>query len=123
MPAAKRQEIAARSRGMGRREVVQLDEALELRASSQGATPSAGGGDGPRYLPGSDVRPVLIASPEDQTECPEPWATWAASSAGTSAVIEVRGGKQRRPPPSGMSRLHAASVVSFPLRTSHGRGV
>src|SRR5215470_17040975 len=30
---------------------------------------------------------------------PEPWATRAASSAGTSAVIEVRGGKQRRPRP------------------------
>src|SRR6516225_12180371 len=30
---------------------------------------------------------------------PEPWATRAASSAGTSAVIEVRGGKQRRPCP------------------------
>ena len=58
MPAARRQEIAARSRRMGRRDVVQLDEALELRASSQGAIPSAGGGDGPRYFPGSDV-PVV----------------------------------------------------------------
>jgi hypothetical protein len=39
------------------------------------------------------LRPVLITSHGDQTACPEP------SSAGTSAVIEVRGGKQRHPRP------------------------
>jgi hypothetical protein len=67
MPAPRRQEVAARSRRMGRREVVQLNEALELRASSQGAIPSAGGGaDHPQVMPcfesnsppGSDV-PVV----------------------------------------------------------------
>jgi hypothetical protein len=36
-------------------------------------------------------------------------------------LIEVRGGKQRRPPERG--RLHADGVVSLPLRTSRGRGV
>ena len=44
------------------------------------------------------LRPVLITSPEGQTACPEPWATQAASSAGTAAVIEIRGGKQRGVP-------------------------
>jgi hypothetical protein len=47
--------------------------------------------------PGSDKPRLLRPCPKDQTACPEPWAIAAASSARTSAVIEVRGRKQRRP--------------------------